>query len=216
MRSSPGLPAPVVIGSLTFDAARRQLVGKGGAADLSAKELAFLSLLVSKSPSAVSKDEIRDAVWPRTVVTEASLTSLVKDLRAKLGQAGRSGPIRTVHGFGYALTLERETPSPGRMPRLVRGATEIAISTPELVLGRAPDLPGTIDADSVSRRHARVTWDGRTATLSDLRSKNGTYVNGARVEGTVVLADEDVVRLGLVTFVFRAPRTGSSRTRTLA
>jgi DNA-binding winged helix-turn-helix (wHTH) protein len=216
MRSSPGPPAQVRIGALVFDAGRRQLVGEGGPVELPVKEFELLVLLVSRMPRVVSKEEIRDALWPHTVVTDASLTSLVRELRAKLGQAGRKGPIRTVHGFGYALSAEGPVPQAAAGPRLVRGTAEIAIGSPQIVLGREPGLPGTIDADSVSRRHARLDWDGATATLSDLGSKNGTFVNGVRLAGPVRLEDEDEVRFGLVTFTYRAPRTGRSTTKTVA
>jgi DNA-binding winged helix-turn-helix (wHTH) protein len=211
----PTSSPPVAIGALLFDAGRRQLVGPAGTVELPLKEFELLSLLVARRPHVVSKDEIRDALWPDTIVTEASLTSLVKELRDKLGQAGRKGPIRTVHGFGYALT-DAGQPRPGPGARLVRGTTEIALSSAELVLGREPGLPGSIEADSVSRRHARLTWDGRDATLEDLGSKNGTFVGGVRVSGPVVLRDGDEVRFGLVTFVFREPPTGTSTTKTVA
>src|ERR1035441_8699451 len=111
MRESPGPLAQVPIGALVFDGERRQLIGEGGAIELPTKEFELLSLLVSRRPGAVSKEEIHEALWPRTIVTEASLTSLVKELRTKLGQTGRRGPIRTVHGFGYALAGE-EAPAP--------------------------------------------------------------------------------------------------------
>ena len=87
----------------------------------------------------------------------------------------------------------------------MRGATEIAVPSPELILGRQPGLPGTIDAESVSRRHARLTWDGSVASLVDLGSKNGTFVNGVRIAEAVSLEDEDEIRFGLVTFTYRAP-----------
>src|SRR5438552_9422404 len=99
MAASSSPPRGVFIGAFVFDVERRQLIGGGGAVALPSKEFELLSLLVSKRPRAVSKDEIRDALWPRTVVTETSLTSLAGELRAKLGQKGREGPIRTIHGF---------------------------------------------------------------------------------------------------------------------
>ena len=151
---------------------------------------------------------------PRTIVTEASLTSLVKELRTKLGQSGRRAPIRTVHGFGYALADEGAAQPRASLPRLVRGTTEILIVSSELVLGREPGLPGTIDAASVSRRHAHLRWNGATVVLTDFGSKNGTFVNGVRVSGSPV--DGDDVRLGLVTFVYRAPASpGLSTTNTV-
>jgi len=213
--SSP--PKKVLIGALVFDAERRQLIGEDGAVELPTKEFELLSLLVSRRPCAVSKEEIHDALWLRTIVTEASLTSLVKDLRTKLGQTGRLGPIRTVHGFGYALAVEGTPPPRASFPRFVRGATEIAFVSRELVLGREPGLPGSIDDASVSRRHAHLRWDGTGVVLTDLASKNGTFVNGVRVAGPASLVDGDEVRLGLVSFVYRAPLSaGETTTNTVA
>jgi pSer/pThr/pTyr-binding forkhead associated (FHA) protein len=121
-----------------------------------------------------------------------------------------------VHGFGYALAVEGPEPPRQSSPRLVRGTTEVALASPELVLGREPGLPGTIESDSVSRRHARLTWDGQDAVLEDLGSKNGTFVGGVRLSGPVALKDGDEIRFGLVTFVFRAAPTGASTTKTVA
>ena len=209
MRAPSDPPAQVSIGAFVFDAERRQLVGDV-VVELPTKEFELLSLLVSNRPRAVSKDEIRDALWPRTVVTEASLTSLVKELRTKLGQTGRRGPIRTVHGFGYALAVEGATAPRALLPRLVRGTTEIAVLSSEIVLGREPGLAGTIDDASVSRRHAHLGRNGTAVVLTDLASKNGTFVNGVRVSAPVSLVDGDEVRIGLVTFVYRAPASSRS------
>jgi DNA-binding winged helix-turn-helix (wHTH) protein len=206
----------VFIGSFAFDAERRQLIGGGGAVALSSKEFDLVSLLVSKRPCAVSKGEIQDALWPRTTVTETSLTTLVKELRTKLGQEGREVPIRTVHGFGYALEDDGVASVQAPAPRLLRGAAEIKISSPELVLGREPGLPGSIDDASVSRRHALLRWDDEGVVLTDLGSKNGTFVKGVRVSEPIPLEDGDEIRLGLVSFVYRAPHSeGESTTKTV-
>lgn len=214
MRENSDSPEQVSIGALVFDVDRRQLIREGGAVELPTKEFELLSLLVSRRPGAVSKDEIHEALWPRTIVTEASLTSLVKELRRKLGQTGRRGPIRTIHGFGYALAVEGAPTPRASLPRLVRGTTEIVVVSSELVLGREPGLPGSIDEASVSRQHAHLRRDGTAAVLTDLGSKNGTFVNGVRVSGPVSLVDGDEVRLGLVTFVYRAAPAGGSTTKT--
>ena len=216
MTPSQSSPQKAFIGGFAFDAERRQLLGGGGAVALSSKEFDLLSLLLSNRPRAVSKDEIQDALWPRTIVTETSLTTLVKELRTKLGQEGREGPIRTVHGFGYALDEGGAAPTQASAPRLLRGAAEIRLDSPELILGREPGLPGTIDDASVSRRHARLGWDGAGVVISDLGSKNGTFVKGMRVSEPVALEDGDEIRLGLVSFVYRAPRAGESTTKTVA
>ena len=203
------------IGDAIFDALRRQLAGPGGRVALSPKEFEFLALLLQNRPRVLSKEEIQDALWPDSLVTETSLSTLVNELRRKIGQRGRNGPIRTVHGVGYALADEGMASSTRDGPRLVRGTAEIVLTGPAVVLGREPGMPGTIDDQSVSRRHARLTWDGTSATLADLGSKNGTFVRGSRIADPVVLEDGDDVRLGLVLLVFRSPRaSGDSTTKT--
>src|SRR5256886_9256497 len=55
------------------------------------------------------------------------------------------------------------------------------------------------DADgaiAVSSRHAGIVRHGASFVLRDLGSTNGTFVNGARISGDVVLADGDVIGLG--------------------
>lgn len=217
MTAVPSFPKKVSIGDFVFDAERRQLAGGDGAVPLSSMEFGLLALLVSKRPRAVSKEEIQEVLWPRTVVSETSLTTLIRELRQKLRQEGRGGPIRTVHGYGYALEGAPEPPvGPQSVPRLVRGRTEIRAVSTELIIGRGPGGPGSIDDASVSRQHARLTWDGSDTVLTDLGSKNGTFVRGVRISQPVRLEDGDEVRLGLVTFVYRAVSSGRSTTKTVA
>ncbi len=80
-------------------------------------------------------------------------------------------------------------PSPElALPRLrvLAGAgsgSELTVS-PEhpLVLGRDPGSDLVLDGNNVSRRHARIAWDGHRLTVENLGSTNGIYVNGAKVE----------------------------------
>ena len=94
MTASFAPPQEVFIGAFAFDAERRQLIGEGGAVELPLKEFELLSLLVEKRPRAVSKDEIRDALWPRTIVTEASLTSPVHRFPGSCAERPRSSSCR--------------------------------------------------------------------------------------------------------------------------
>jgi DNA-binding winged helix-turn-helix (wHTH) protein len=213
MATSTSASKRVSIGPFVFDAERRLLVARGGAVALSLLEYELLALLAARRPRAVSKGDIQDALWPRTSVAETSLTTLVRDLRLKLRQKGRDGPIRTVHGFGYALESPADPAAPA--PRLLRGRSEIRIVSPELVIGREPGHPGSIDDASVSRRHARIAWNGSGAVLTDLGSKNGTYVRGKRIAEPVALKDGDELRIGLVTFTYRAAPAAASTTKTV-
>jgi len=70
-----------------------------------------------------------------------------------------------------------------------------------LLLGRASeDFPLT--DYTVSRRHAELHQIGRGWSLEDLKSANGTYVNGRRLERQVRLKDGDQIRMGSTLMVW--------------
>ncbi|MEJ3658303.1 DUF3662 and FHA domain-containing protein [Actinomycetes bacterium KLBMP 9759] len=70
------------------------------------------------------------------------------------------------------------------------------------VIGRGQDSAFRLPDTGVSRRHLEISWDGQSATLSDLGSTNGTTVNGNPVQ-TWQLNDGDVIRVGHSSLIFR-------------
>jgi len=69
--------------------------------------------------------------------------------------------------------------------RILKGAsagTEVPLDRDEIVLGRAQSADVTVDDLGASRRHARICRDAGTWWIEDLRSLNGTYINGRRIE----------------------------------
>ena len=75
----------------------------------------------------------------------------------------------------------------------------------DMIIGRSPNADVTIDHPTVSRQHARLKWINGRYRLFDLGSKNGTMVNGKRVQSTM-LRDGDKVQLGDVVLSFRSSR----------
>jgi transcriptional regulator of acetoin/glycerol metabolism len=69
-----------------------------------------------------------------------------------------------------------------------------------LILGRSPP-PGelVLPSTSISRVHARVAVRGAEIVVDDLESRNGTFVNGARIQ-TAVVTHGDEIRVGDVVF----------------
>ncbi|MDX6288837.1 MAG: transport system ATP-binding/permease protein [Blastocatellia bacterium] len=65
-------------------------------------------------------------------------------------------------------------------------------------LGRDPEAEVVIDAAAavVSRRHAEIKKTGDQYFISDLKSFNGTLVDGKRITETVALFDGDEIQLG--------------------
>jgi predicted component of type VI protein secretion system len=66
----------------------------------------------------------------------------------------------------------------------------------QLTIGRDSSNQVAINDAEISRKHARLTFQGGKFVLEDLGSTNGTFVNGQRLAGPVVLKPGDVVSLG--------------------
>src|SRR6266702_6442644 len=114
----------VRFGDFVLDRATRQLLKNGEPRPLEPKAYALLDLLISRRPAAVSKQEIRDGLWPDTFVSESHLSSLAARVRRALDTgAGGPGFLRTVHGFGYAFAAEAAEEEPSRRPE--RAAAQI-------------------------------------------------------------------------------------------
>jgi diguanylate cyclase (GGDEF)-like protein len=70
----------------------------------------------------------------------------------------------------------------------------------ETVIGRANGVHIRLNDDGISRRHARVYRQGSQILIEDLKSANGTMVNGEAVMRHA-LQDGDKVRLGTTTIL---------------
>ncbi len=206
-----------------FDSDSRRLTRGGEPVHLEPKAFELLELLLERRPAAVAKAAIHDRLWPRTFVSESSLTTLAAQLRRALGEEERR--IRTVHGFGYAFdgeltSLDAPPPAPHSAapgwavgPCLVWQDQVFPLAEGESVLGRDPEAQVLVDVPGVSRRHARVVVTGGEAVVEDLESKNGTFVGDRRVDHPTRLADRDHLRLGRTVLVYRCARLpGSTET----
>ena len=82
---------------------------------------------------------------------------------------------------------------------------EFILNGTEWVIGRSPEVSISINLQSVSRQHARITRrqdkDGDVFEISDLNSMNGTHVNTAPIK-TAQINDGDKIQLGDVVVKF--------------
>jgi DNA-binding winged helix-turn-helix (wHTH) protein len=218
------------LGEFVLDTDRRLLLRGRESVHLQPKAYELLELLVRSRGRAVSKREIRGRLWPDTVVGDASLTVLVGELRKALGDdAAAPRFVRTAFGFGYALAAEtiEEPAATAASPAQARPESPsarvlwekrvIPLDPGENVLGRGEDVAVRIDAPGISRRHACICLSDGGATLSDLGSKNGTYLadGASALSSPVPLEDGARFRLGRVLLVFRSTADeGSTRTET--
>ena len=73
---------------------------------------------------------------------------------------------------------------------------EVPLDRDEITIGRREDNLVHLPERNVSRRHARLLQKDGAVLLEDLRSANGTRVNGVRITEAVRLGDGDLVRIG--------------------
>ncbi len=72
----------------------------------------------------------------------------------------------------------------------------ITLKHGKILIGRAEECDIRPLGEEVSRRHCAVVAEGDGLTVQDLKSRNGTYVNGVRIAAKVTAADGDVIRVG--------------------
>ena len=76
-------------------------------------------------------------------------------------------------------------------------ANEVIAFDRTIVIGRgAVDV--VLDDSTVSRRHAELAWENGRCTVTDLRTGNGTFVNGRRLTAPTAITDGDELWLGRV------------------
>jgi pimeloyl-ACP methyl ester carboxylesterase/DNA-binding winged helix-turn-helix (wHTH) protein len=92
---------------LVLDSARFELRRDGRLVPMEPQTFDVLSYLVSHRDRVVSKEELMDAVWGGRFVTEAAVTSRIKQARRAMGDDGRDQRlIRTAHGRGYRFVAD--------------------------------------------------------------------------------------------------------------
>jgi DNA-binding winged helix-turn-helix (wHTH) protein len=201
----------VQFGDITLDSASRQLVRSGAAIHLSPKAFDLLCHLVERRPSAVSKNQLFELVWPGTFVVEANLTVLVTELRRALDDDPHTPRfIRTVHKHGYAFCADVAEIAPRAQPRdalrvwLLWNDRVLPLAEGENVIGRDPSCGVWLDQPGVSRRHARVVVTDDVAQIEDLGSTNGTFVSEVAIAGPRQLRDADIIQVGSVDLKYRS------------
>jgi hypothetical protein len=90
-----------------------------------------------------------------------------------------------------------------------RGGRELrALDSERMTVGTLDSNDIVVGGDGVSRVHAVFERFGDTWCVRDLGSRNGTFVNGARIIGEHALHSGDDIVLGRLRLLFRAPARG--------
>ena len=90
------------IGALRVDLPNERVSCGAEWLQLTPKAFAVLRYLMERPGQLVLKEELLQQIWPNTVVTEASLTTCIREIRKELKDDSRRGRyIETVHRRGY-------------------------------------------------------------------------------------------------------------------
>ena len=211
-----GISVTVRFGQFELDVEQHRLTRNGTDVHLTPMAFNLLALLVEKAPRVIPKQELHDHLWPRTFVSEATLLSLVKELRRALADREARATIRTVNRVGYAFgaNLERQIPGPRRPARaehwLILNGRHIPLSAGTNLIGRDPEAAVWLDTSRVSRRHAQIVIDRGGVRLEDLGSKNGTIVGNQRLDGPSRLRDGARFTIGGLTLTYREATIGAT------
>jgi DNA-binding response OmpR family regulator len=112
-RAGEGAPeqgAPIEVGSLRLDPARRSATLDGDQLDLTRKEFELLELLMSEAGSVITRERLIDEVWDvNWFGSTKTLDVHVSGLRRKLGDSSSSPRfIHTVRGVGFRFSGPEE------------------------------------------------------------------------------------------------------------
>jgi EmrB/QacA subfamily drug resistance transporter len=115
--------------------------------------------------------------------------------------------IRSVQPSGEGELKILSGPGAGNTATLVGGSATI---------GREPECDLQVLDSEVSRLHAKVTVRDGVAAIDDLRSSNGTYVDGDRILERTKLAPGDKIQIGEATIELSSPVFAGEAARIIA
>ncbi len=212
------MPRVFRFGTFELDVDAYQLRRANKPLKLERLPMELLTELVSRAGTLLGRDEIQRRLWGPDVHVDrdAAINTAVRKLR----QALRDDPhaptlIETVVGKGYRFiaAVEQDEERPGSLaPTCVlrRGSEEFPLREGHNLIGRESRAAVHLDHPSVSRRHALLRIECRKATVEDLASRNGTFLDGHRINGVVELLHGMVVGIGPVTLTFAILSTNAS------
>lgn len=213
-----------------LDENTRRLRRDGEPVPLQPLVMNLLVLLVRNHRRVMSKDELRNALWPGTVVTGASLQRAMSLVRTALEDASHE-LVRTYPRYGYRLcaavrTLERPAvpaaPESGPEPPVRYARTPDGVRIATWSLGAGPPL---VIVPNIIWSHGRLEWRvpeirrwyerlarGRRLIRFDPRGTGSSQRRPARISIDAVLDDLDAVvdRAGLDTFALFGDLNGGA------
>jgi len=84
-----------------------------------------------------------------------------------------------------------------------RETKDYSFNIREITLGRSGENAVILPKNDISRRHARILFKDGHLILLDLKSENGTYLNGKRLGSPQVIHGNDIINIGDYEIIIR-------------
>lgn len=109
--------------------------------------------------------------------------------------------LASANGFVKECHLASESPAKDKPVLLMvygplRGQQWV-MHGDQLVIGRGSECDIVIPERRVSRQHVRIWREGNRYYVADLDSKNGSHLNGAKLQGSLELTEGDEIQVAL-------------------
>jgi TolB-like protein/DNA-binding winged helix-turn-helix (wHTH) protein/Flp pilus assembly protein TadD len=156
------MPAPVrcQFGPFVLDLASFRLLRGTSEVPLTPKAFEILALLVRERHRALTKQELFDAVWPDTAVTENTLTQRIKEIREALGdRAQEPAYVRTVPrvGFQFVADVREADAGEGSPPDVAHPPTVPELPGPGVAMTHVVEHPVELQQDDPATGGAGLT-----------------------------------------------------------
>ena len=103
-RGTAKATAPLMRGRLRLDAERHGVWFSEAAVGLTALEFAILAAFMARPEMVFSREQLMEAAYGAgTYVSERTIDSHIRNLRAKFAEVGCHSVVETVHGVGFRL-----------------------------------------------------------------------------------------------------------------
>lgn len=102
----------------------------------------------------------------------------------------------------HAVVDDENAPDPTYRLQVVGGQARYVLRRRCTRIGRNHDNDIVVESDRVSRYHAEILRAGDALLLVDKHSRNGVWLNGARIKKQASLTPGDIIRIGKQEFTF--------------
>jgi predicted ATPase/DNA-binding winged helix-turn-helix (wHTH) protein len=142
---------PIAFDQYVLDLADARLTGPDGPVAVGNKALRVLAALVAAQGRLLTKDMLFDQVWEGVIVSDAALTSVIKELRRALGDDPKQPRfIESVYGKGYRFLAAAQLAA-AQLPDNQAPGDRSRAEQPEPASAASTNLP-TDDAPLVGRK----------------------------------------------------------------